>query len=1005
VKADTPHPGAKRAKFARLAAAIVALVLAIGAAVAPAAAPPAAAASYGPGYDDGLGFLGAYSVNGVNMYCLEQQKASPLGSTSYAGLQQWPTASADNNARVNWAIATYGQSGDRRWTAAVNLFVWSLMEPTYNTHAPNYNGDTYFGARITNAVERNAVYGNLNTIRAGAASITAGSLTGSATGTFQVDQLNNYRGTLRVTLSPTNMTGTVTLTNGIFVATGTKTISGVTHNQLLQVEGVPTPDGEPYKIRATGTFSGPVRYGARIAVYSTPGQQNLAYIGDRGAPTATLNAVDPLFRFSDFVPVLTSAVSDQVLQPGDSFCDTFNFAAALNPEAGSVVPWLQYDDGDYAPITASVTVYRTHAAPVQSATVPPWAVPFATFTITTTEADGPTIPYSYCTAPLDVGGYYVAVSTIRSADQRVGVQPFIPEDYEWSDGWGVPAESAVMMHPVRTEATPEAIVGELVKDTAFFPEFVPNLSWVSFEIYKRPDGSAAPLESDDPEAIDPAAVCTPATFHGAIGGNTPVSTGGGSLDSGSGYYFSTPGVYDWVVVINEGGPSGREVFRAPCGVVSERTIVRQLFQPELTSTVSDQILEPGDAFTDVFTFSANDTDAPEIGPWMQDFDGSYAAVSAEVTLYRTLSKPAPGGPIPADAEVVETFTITSSTTGGPSTPVEYSTGPLSEGGYYVAVSVIRAEDQPEDTRRYLPAEYEWTDGWGVVSETAVLMEPGTSIATPHAVAGLPASDTVHLPEFVPDGAWLEWDVYARPADAAEPLESDDPEAIDPAAVCTPETLYTSLEGGTVTDDVMTSPASFAFERAGVFDWVAVVRDGEGGAELWRASCGIVSERTVVDLVAVVTEAQASTTHDGPISDTAIINGTLLEGDELIFRAYEPTKDDAGEPVCAAANLLWESEPTALEAGVYEDERVQSAATTVGDTEVWWVEELTHADGTVEHTGECGLEAETSHRPAPPLASTGLIGAVWTAGAALACLVLGAALVLVWRSRRRELTNR
>ncbi len=733
MKADTPHPGAKRARFARTAAALVALVLAIGTAVMPVAAPSASAATYGPGFHHAAGFLGAYSAGGVNMYCLEQQKASPLGSTSYAGTWQWSTASADDNARVNWAIATYGQSSDPEWTAAVNLFVWSLMEPTYNTHAPNYNGDTYFGARVPSA-QRQSVYNHLATIRGGAASITAGAITGSATGTFQVSPTNNYAGTLTVSVSPTNMTGSITLTNGFFVSTGTNTIAGVTHGAVLQVRGVPTPDGEPYKISAIGNFSGPTRYGPRIAVYSTPGQQNLAYIGDHGAPTATLSASDPLFRFSDFVPELTSAVSDQVLRPGEAFCDTFTFAAALNPEAGSVVPWLQYDDGAYAPIRASVTVYRSHAAPVQGPTVPAWAVPFETFTITTSEADGPTVPYSYCTQPLVEGGYYVAVSTIRTTDQAASVQPFIPQDYEWTDGWGVPAESAVMMYPGRSEATPEAIVGQVVSDTVFFPEFVPNLSWVSWEIYKRPEGSPAPLESDDPEAIDPAAVCTPETLYSGLSRNTPV-IGGSTMESPSGYSFGSPGVYDWVVVIREGGPSGRVV--------------------------------------------------------------------------------------------------------------------------------------------------------------------------------------------------------------------------------------------------------------------------------WRADCGVVSERTIVHQVAIVTEAQSSTTWNGEISDVAIIDGLIEEGDQLTFRAYTPTNNAAGEPVCDSSTLLWESDPIEVEPDVYTAERVESGPTTVGGTRVWWVETLEDADGEIVHAGECGLETETSRRPAPPVASTGVSDATTPiAGIAIGGLVLGVILVglALLRSRRRRNTQ-
>ncbi|MFT4284336.1 MAG: hypothetical protein QM598_05820 [Protaetiibacter sp.] len=729
MRADTPNTGAKHLRFARARAVLVALVLALVPAIAPLVVPSAAAASHGPGYDQGLGWLGAYREGGQNVYCLEQPLNPPLNTTaSYAGAWAWGGLSTTDAARLNWAISGYGQSTDRRWTAAVQLYVWSLADPTYNSHG--MSGDTYFVGRAP-ASEQPLIRANLATIRAGASGIFAGSTSGTATGTFQVDPLNNYLGTLTVSVSPTNMTGSITLTNGIFLSTGTNTIAGVTHGQVLQVRGVPTPDGEPYKISAAGTFTGSFAYGGAIGVWATPGLQTLGGPGPQGAPVAQLSAIDPMFRASDFVPELTSTVSDQVLAPGDAFCDNFTFAAGLNPEAGSVVPWLQDAAGAYAPITASVTLYRIFTRPVPGAAIPAEAIEVETFTITTSTASGPTVPYPYCTGPLTEGGYYVAVSTIRSDDQLPGVQLYIPTDYEWTDGWGVPAETAVLMHPARSEATPEAIVGQAVTDTVFFPDFVPNLSWISWEIYKRPEGAPAPLESDDPEAIDPAAVCTPETLYTTLSRNDH-AIAGSTMRSPDGWSFGGPGVYDWVVVIREGGPSGPEV--------------------------------------------------------------------------------------------------------------------------------------------------------------------------------------------------------------------------------------------------------------------------------WRADCGVVSERTIVHQVAIVTEAQSSSTWDGAIADVATVDGLIEAGDVLTFRAYTPSTDAAGAPVCDAAHLLWESEAIEIEPGVYTAERVESGPTTVGGTRVWWVETLEDADGAIVHQGACGLETETSRRPAPPLPHTGADGdsigiGIWI-GAGVA--MLGTMLLVVasaWRRRR------
>ena len=111
---------------------------------------------YGPSYDIGNGHLGAYDVGGVNVYCLEIEKARPLGATSGAVYQGWGSLSALDLARINMAVSTFGQSSDRRMTAAVDLYVWSIADAAeYNSHG--MSGDSWFITRATGATSRRSV--------------------------------------------------------------------------------------------------------------------------------------------------------------------------------------------------------------------------------------------------------------------------------------------------------------------------------------------------------------------------------------------------------------------------------------------------------------------------------------------------------------------------------------------------------------------------------------------------------------------------------------------------------------------------------------------------------------------------------------------------------------------------------------------------------------------------------------------------------------------------------
>ncbi|MEO5536023.1 MAG: hypothetical protein ABIR17_12940 [Pseudolysinimonas sp.] len=968
--------------------AAIAVLLVVGSLLSPLApVESAAAATHGPGYDIGQGFLGAYSVSGVNVFCLEANKGAPLATSTYTGTAPWHTLDATGNARVNWAITAFGQSSDPNLTAAVNMYVWSIADPVgYNSHGQS--GDTWYIFRAPSS-QRPAILANLASIRAQSGGMSAATTTGSGSMTFQVDQLNNFDGTLTVSLNPSNASGSVTLVNGVFLTTDSPTIAGVTNGAVLPVRGVPTADGAPYKISAVGDFVAPGGYAGNVSQYSTGSAQVLGGPGQSGSVAIHLTALDPFDRASTFLPVLTSEVASRYIAPGQPFTDTFTFDVTSDPVSGLDNAWLQNEAGEYARITARVTIYQTTSPVVAGDPIPADAVVFETFTVTTTDADGPTVPYTVSTTGIpSTSAYYVAVSEIRAADQSVGVQAFLLDDYFWTDGWGVPAETALVPPSGTSEATALQTTGQPVIDTAFLEGLLFDGAEVRFSAYLRP-AAAGFLESIDPNAIDPAAVCTPATLAYQV--TQPATSDAVS----SGPVTSLPaGLYDWVIEILD--DAGDAVFTAPCGVVSERSEIHDVFAPVLTSQVASPYIAGGAPFVDTFTF-----DVAGAGPWLRYGGGEWAQITAHVTVYETTEPIVAGDPIPADAVVFEEFDITTSTTDGPTVPYTVSTTEIpSTSAYYVAVSQILLEDQAPELAQFLPTDYSWSDGWGVAAETAIVPPVGLSSATTTQAQGLPVVDTAFIDGLLFAGAQVRFSAYLRPADAPV-LESEDPLEVDPAAVCTPGNLAYQVTQPAMSEIVVSGEVDTLLP--GVYDWVIEIVDA-GGTVVFAAECGLVSERSIVRDFLVATLATNGVA--APVHDVATVSGLVEPGDTIRFEAYRPAYDSDGVAVCETANRVWAGEPIDLVPGVADDLEVTGQDAALPADRYWWVESIARVDDTEVHRGVCGLENETSVVK-PPLADTGQESDPWSVALwAVRVILLGLATVLVaYGIRRRRMTSR
>lgn len=137
-----------------------------------------------------------------------------------------------------------------------------------------------------------------------------------------------------------------------------------------------------------------------------------------------------------FQPVVTTAVRDRVVEPGESFVDEWMFDAA----AGDL--WLSKRDGTPVPITAFGTLYGPFDVPVpEAADIPPDA-PRAGWA--QLSASGPGIQ-STPTSNVAVGpGFYTWVVDIPRDWQPVASQPYLSGDF--TTAFMIEAETATVRH-------------------------------------------------------------------------------------------------------------------------------------------------------------------------------------------------------------------------------------------------------------------------------------------------------------------------------------------------------------------------------------------------------------------------------------------------------------------------------------------------------------------------------------------------------------------------------
>lgn len=435
----------QRAKRAAAALGVAGLVAGASVVVIEAVLPADrayAAVQYGPGLDFGFGHVGGFRMNdGSIAYCLNSSAAPPIGvdpspwtSTQYASL------SANQTAGISWAIATYGQTNDDTQASIVARAIWvALGQETSSNSSVNS-----LASQILSYV---------------AAPVTS---TGSVSMMFDVDPTNNYTGTLRiVSMTTTPASGTINLTNGIFGASGTSSLTGTfSAGQSLDVVGVPPAPGADYKISASASLTASTPGGYQgLTVWSAGAYQELGTPRTgSGSMSLTGVAIDPSDRTSAFYPEVGTTVSTTRIEAGDRFADVLAFSLGANDE-GVTNQWPQRLDGTYYPLVADCTVYGPFTQQPSTSTDAPVGAPAASsFTVTTGDA-GPTVTYPVVSDdPLTAPGFYTAQCSIDIARQGV-IEAYMAPEYHFQDSFGLAAETAVV--PVSVDLGTELLAPEI----------------------------------------------------------------------------------------------------------------------------------------------------------------------------------------------------------------------------------------------------------------------------------------------------------------------------------------------------------------------------------------------------------------------------------------------------------------------------------------------------------------------------------------------------------------
>lgn len=445
---DADHPGPIGRLRSVVAALVAFLVLTASLLVS---ALPAHAGSHGVGYDEGLGFIGAYStdVDGRQAYCIDLGANAPFGQTNPAQtVTSLDALSRQQLAELNYVLDRWGQSGDPTITSAVALFVWSVTDPgVYNSHG--MSGDDYYVARAPSGA-RGTILNNLGIMRQEAAvnAITDPSLS------VALSMHDQYAGTLTVAAHPASLQGTATLTSAVFDGGGSSRTVGV---GTYGVTGTPADGAASYRIEASMNVVA-AGYGAAVDLYTTPGAQRIIAAVAGSSTGLSAQAQTPIIEL-DFQPEIGTQVASRFVAEGDAFVDEL----AVTVTKGT---WIMVD-GQRVPVTATGTLYGPFDEQPTEADTPPAGAPIAGIEEVTLAGAGSYSSPGTITAP--ESGFYTWVWRIDKTAQGANGK-YLTDSF--TDRFGRVAETSVVpFQPTAHSGADQhlAVPGDALTDTIRSP--------------------------------------------------------------------------------------------------------------------------------------------------------------------------------------------------------------------------------------------------------------------------------------------------------------------------------------------------------------------------------------------------------------------------------------------------------------------------------------------------------------------------------------------------------
>lgn len=926
-------------------------------------APQAQAATLGVGYGNEQLWLGSFSSHGRQAYCMDLDALPPYGTTEHPELKTTLDSLSDTQlARLNYVLATWGESSDPAVTAAVQMYVWDVAD---HGNYVDQGGDSHFITRVP-AGAQSTVLANLATMRDAA---VQNAVTQPAA-SMSITMNDQYNGRLTISTTPGSLTGAVTLTNATFEGgSTTATLGAGTH----KIVGTPAEGAPEYRVSAAFS-SQAAGLGAGVDLFYTPGEQRI--LGAASFEPVKASAQSPVVPL-DFQPEITTQVSSKFVQAGDQFVDGLTVRVTKHS-------WIKVN-GSPIPVEALGTLYGPFDEQPAEANAPPAGAPIVgTETLTLTAPGNYTSPGTI-TAP--ESGFYTWVWEIDKQAQGANAK-YLTASFK--DRFGlIPETSVVPFQPEAVSRADQRLVkpGDTVTDTITVSST--NGVWL------KHNGAPIPVIFEG-TAYQVAGTLPPAQSAGVPADARPVAqvqvtaTGPGTY-TGAEVVLPSGGFVTWVWEMKKSSqPEWVRPYLAAdwaddYGINIETHSVR--WPISIVSEVKEYNvhLKGGRAFDriDMTGFPENHGTFEGDGYWGADLDEVVHTVYGPFKTEDELTD---------DLDLENAPVLTSITT--PARNGTYHLGYTNEDaikptkpGYYVIVSSFGGDDRVQP----------FTSSPGDIRERFFVpgdRQPVTVItqATPSALVGESFEDLALVQGTdIPEGAYLVFRTYGPHDPEGEP-------------VC--EVPFFTSEQVSVTQAGVYRSGSTSVTSPGNVYWVETLYDADGEV-IAEGKCGAPGETTVVtgqpEEVTVVTNAMPEVLLGDPAHDVATVTGNVPDGSTLMFEAY---RQDGSEALCTTDELVFTSETIEIDGpGDYRSNDV--VFEQVGT--YYWVETLIGPDGDVLHRGQCGAPNETTKVVTeivspPELAQTGSDSGLWALGiGGAAAALIAAGLLLFGRrlSQQRE----